>query len=328
MKPERELVEIAGPDGKSLVGVLWLPPPEVRRRKVLIVMSHGGLSHKIGANRVQYHLARYFTQRGCPVFRFDPAGMGDSDGLVEAQPRQDFFGSIESGLFRESYRHAFRHLASRFSDHRWVVSGVCGGAISSLLAGVASEQPIAGFALISCPVILDGLRFDYRRREPPATALKYLRLLSAKLASPKAIWRFVTLQSDYQRMWVNARSVLLRAKDKLVARVGGSGPAAAPADASAPAAESAKPAVGLSPFFVEAAKEANRKAKVIFIYGDNDGFLWEFTDLFAAAYLTEAQRKKILRVVPHANHMFIWPEWQRQAFEIIDDWLAKEVEPS
>lgn len=327
MQVERQIVEFCGPDGGNLVGVLSIPPADAPHRKVLVIMSHGGLSHKVGAYRAQYELAEYFAARGCSVFRFDPAGMGDSDGVVPDNPRQDLFGSIESGLFKESYRAAFEHLARQFPDHRWVVSGVCGGAISSLLGGVESPHPISGYALISCPVVMDGVRFDYSRREPTATAMKYLRVTAAKIVSPRAIWRFVTFQSQYSLLWTNTRSVLLRAKDKFVKKFAAA-ESGATAGAEAMNATGGKPPVGLSPVFVSAARQAMKKSKVLFIYGNNDGFLWDFTDLYAAAHLSESQRDKVLRVIAHANHMFIWPEWQQQAFELIDSWIASEVAPA
>lgn len=324
MQLEREIVEFLGPAGANLIGVLWFPPPNGPKRKILFILSHGGLSHKLGAHRVHYHLARFFTVRGCTVFRFDPAGMGDSDGVIPTQVRQDLFGSIESAVFKDSYRGAFEYLATRFADYRWILSGVCGGAISSLLAGVESPYPIAGYALVSCPVVLDGARFDYSRREPPATALKYLRLSLANLISPTAIWRFVTFQSSYTWLWNNVLSLLLRGKDKLSVKLR-LPRKAGKADTGKPS--KVKPAVGLSPVFVKAAHEAMQKSKILFIYGNNDGFLWEFTELYAVTHLSASQRDTILHIIIHANHMFIWQEWQQQAFELIDGWLDSDVAP-
>lgn len=331
MTLEHELIDIPGHDGKKLVGILWHPAADVPSKRTLIVMSHGGLSHKLGANRVQYNLGRWFASRGYTVFRFDPDGFGDSDGRIEARARQDLFNAVESGHCVESYRNAFAVLEERYADHRWVVSGVCGGAISALLGGMASPHPIAGFALISCPVILDGLQFDYSRREPVALALPYVCLLLQKLFSPRALWSFVTFKSDYARMWKNAHALLLWAKDK-VRGAFGLGPkkkmdGALPAGETTTAGQGAavtKPAVGLNPRFVAATKEAMRSSNVLFIFGDNDGFLWEFRDHYAAAHLSDAQRDKVLRVVKHANHMFVWQEWQREAFESIDAWLSNE----
>jgi hypothetical protein len=157
--------------------------------------------------------------------------------------------------------------------------------------------------------------------------VKYLRTFLPKLFSPVAILRFLSFQSDYARMWKHVRALFLRATDRLLARLPGSKKKKETPQLEAPAAAS-KPAIGLSPFFVKAAKEAMRKSNVLFIYGDNDGFLWEFNDLYAAAHLSASQREDVLRVVAHANHMFVWREWQDQAFEMIDGWLASNVTSS
>lgn len=325
MQLEREIVKFPGPASVNLVGVLWFPAPNGPKRKVLFILSHGGLSHKLGVSRVYYHLAQFFTARGCTVFRFDPAGMGDSDGVIPTQVRQDLFESIESGVFKDSYCGAFEFLATRFADYRWILSGVCGGAISSLLAGVKSPYPIAGYALISCPVVLDGARFDYSRREPAPIALKNMRLYLSKLVNPVAIWRFVTFQSDYAWIWSSARVLLLRGKDKLPMKLR-LPQKTGKADSDKPS--KSKPALGLNPIFVEAAHEAMQKSKVLLIYGNNDGFLWEFNELYAKAHLSASQRDKVLRIIIDANHMFTWQEWQQQAFELIDGWLESDVTPA
>ena len=118
MISDGELVELEAGPGQGMVGILWQPPPDVPKKNVLVILSHGGLSHKVGANRVQYHLGRFFAARGCTVFRFDPNGMGDSAGSLPTQARQDLFGNVESGLFKDSSRRARADLAAGFTDHR------------------------------------------------------------------------------------------------------------------------------------------------------------------------------------------------------------------
>jgi pimeloyl-ACP methyl ester carboxylesterase len=169
-------------------------------------------------------------------------------------------------------------------------------------------------------VVLDGSQFDYSRREVPQMAKKRLKMYAAKLVSPKAIFRFLTFRSDYGRIWAMAKTLLLRAVDKAFRRK-----KVVEAKAIEAAKPDAKPRVGLSVRFVKAAREAMQRSKVLFIYGNNDGFLWEFTDLYAAAHLSQAKRDEVLRVVEHANHMFQWNEWQQQAFALIQDWLTSIV---
>ncbi len=323
MHVAQEIVEFSGPNGENLVGILSEPPPGVERRRVLLILSHGGLVHKAGAYRAHHHLAGYFAARGYTVFRFDPIGIGDSDGAIPELANRDLFGEIERGRFIKSYQSAFAYLQNRFDDYGWVVSGVCGGAVSSLLAGVESPHRIAGYALISCPVVLDGSQFDYSRREPPAMAMKNMRPYFAKLLKPRAILRFLTFQTDYARLWHDGAPLLLRGKDKVVSKVRSLLPRSVQTQ-SAPAPD-AQPPVGLNPDFVKAAKAAMAKSEVLFIYGNNDGFLWEFTDLYAVAHLSDTKRASVLRIVDRANHMFIWPEWQEHAFQVIEEWLNSTV---
>lgn len=119
--------------------------------------------------------------------------------------------------------------------------------------------------------------------------------------------------------------LLLRGKDKLSAKLRLLRKAGE-ADAGKPS--KTKPALGLNPSFINAARKAMQKSKVLFIYGNNDGFLWEFNDLYAVAHLPVWQRDKVLRIIVHANHMFTWQEWQQQAFELIDGWLDSDVIPT
>jgi pimeloyl-ACP methyl ester carboxylesterase len=313
-----EIVDFPCADGNSLVGILTQPPPDAPKRRALIILSHSGLVHKAGSHRGQHNLAEFFASRGYVVFRFDPAGMGDSDGLIPEHINQDLFGSIESGRFCDSYVAAFEFLGQRFPDHRWILSGVCGGAISSLLSGVESRYPIAAYALISCPVVLDGAHLDYSRREPTPFAVRGLKVYASKIFKPLAIWRFITFRTDYKTIWILAKAVILRKIDKLLGRkTSGSG--------DENTSGGARARIGLSKRFVKAAGEAMSRSKVLFIYGNNDGFLWEFTDLYATPYLSEPERADVMRVVAHANHMFQWPEWQQQAFQLIDDWLTTRV---
>ena len=68
-----------------------------------------------------------------------------------------------------------------------------------------------------------------------------------------------------------------------------------------------------------------RKSKVLFIYGDNDGFLWEFNDLYASRL---SVRFAARQGAPHRYscepHVRL-AEWQQQAFRLIDGWLNSDV---
>ncbi|MCL4705768.1 hydrolase 1, exosortase A system-associated [bacterium] len=65
-------------DGQRLYGILHLPDrPQVIERVVLMVV--GGPQTRIGSHRLYVQLARFLCMQGIAVFRFDYAGIGDSE---------------------------------------------------------------------------------------------------------------------------------------------------------------------------------------------------------------------------------------------------------
>ena len=63
-----------------LSGALHLPVGTQHRKVPLIVLLHGFVGSKVGEHRLFVKAARYFTEKGYAVFRFDFSGCGESDG--------------------------------------------------------------------------------------------------------------------------------------------------------------------------------------------------------------------------------------------------------
>lgn len=63
-----------------LSGALHLPKQVQHRKVPLIVLLHGFIGNKVGEHRLFVKAARYFTEKGYGVFRFDFSGCGESDG--------------------------------------------------------------------------------------------------------------------------------------------------------------------------------------------------------------------------------------------------------
>ena len=87
----------------NLSGALHLP--EYRKEAIpLLIFVHGFVGSKVGEHRLFIKAARYFTERGYGVFRFDFSGCGESDGdyagvtvtnqLKEVQDVVDYLSSI------------------------------------------------------------------------------------------------------------------------------------------------------------------------------------------------------------------------------------------
>jgi len=92
-------------DQLYLSGALHLPESAQYGKVPLIVLLHGFVGSKVGEHRLFVKAARYFTEQGYGVFRFDFSGCGESDGdygditvtkqLSEVQAVLDYVSTLE-----------------------------------------------------------------------------------------------------------------------------------------------------------------------------------------------------------------------------------------
>jgi exosortase A-associated hydrolase 1 len=123
-------------DGRRLYGILHLPDqPQVIERVVLMVV--GGPQTRIGSHRLYVQMARFLCAQGIAVFRFDYAGVGDSEdvwtGYKFAGP--SIFAAIDF-LFKE---------IPLLKDV--ILWSLCDGATASAVFGQHEQQRIAGMIL-------------------------------------------------------------------------------------------------------------------------------------------------------------------------------------
>lgn len=143
-----ERVVYFGPE-RNLLGVLTLPANE-RPGAPAVVLLNAGLLHRVGPNRLSVDIARRLAARGYPSFRFDMAGVGDSElgeggVLYIERSRQDVVASMDA-------------LDEVIGADRFVVMGLCTGAYNAFRAALVDER-VAG-----C-VLMDGYSYPTARSQ-------------------------------------------------------------------------------------------------------------------------------------------------------------------
>ena len=248
-------------DGDLLFGILHAPegaaPPALG-----FVFPHSGSRGRLGNTFHYRFFARELARRGYPVLRFDPPGLGDSEGVIETAFTQDFYGSIQHGRYVGDTLAAVAELRRRAHPKRIVLLGVCGGAFTAL-ASAAASGTVDGAVLLSLPVMLDSSRTEQVKRIPAEHARKRLAIYRDKLLSPKAWWRFITSQSDTQAIKTYVRALL---------------PSLIASRFQKPTAtDDGAAKLTANPLFFEAARTLARRARrVLLIYGREDHFYSEF----------------------------------------------------
>jgi pimeloyl-ACP methyl ester carboxylesterase len=346
-------LDFASSSGKPLFGVLY-EPEKGGTAELGFVFTHGGLIGMNGAFRFNTRAARRLAGEGIRSLCFDPHGMGRSiDGIGNIDQRQ-LFRKIQSGLFADDVERAVAFFRSRTGDRRVTLFGVCGGAITSCLA-YGRSRGIDTAVLLSIPIMLSGLSHEEIRMSD-GYALFYLGLYARKIFNPKAWWRLITFQSEYgmigKSLSVGLGGVVRRLRRRAAPARSTSAPACTPPPPAAetgaagqalpegsPAAEAAErkslsatssitmSGIQFNEHFLAAYRSiVARRGKVLFVFGDNDNFKWEFYGEFAEKYPADMRAGEgivTIETVKHANHMYTLREWQDEIITLCLRWFRE-----
>jgi hypothetical protein len=194
-----------------------------------------------------------------------------------------------------------------------VLGGLCGGAITGVFAAVGSPH-VKGIFALGLPVVVDGSHVDQTANmsvgQLEGIRTKYLK----KLLNPSAWLRVLTMKSDFRLLIASVLAPLRK-------RTGGARPAAARPDA-APA-----PRGNANPHFPGAFEQVLRQAcPVLLLFSESDRLYAEFREKFLPDYghLVEAYADLVeVDVVPQANHVFTFTEWQHDMLDRVKHWMER-----
>jgi pimeloyl-ACP methyl ester carboxylesterase len=155
------------------------------------VFFNAGVVHRVGVHRSNVTIARRLALLGLPSIRFDLAGLGDS---ARADGQHDFAEQTVLDI-----KAAMDTLGETTGVRRFVLYGVCSGAVHSYAAALADER-VAGvvmFDIYKYPTVRSKLRriaLRLRKYDSPAALIKrVVSFVSRKLSalrtstSPKVV---------------------------------------------------------------------------------------------------------------------------------------------
>ncbi|MGO4886922.1 alpha/beta hydrolase family protein [Anaerobacillus sp. MEB173] len=115
---------------KNLSGAIHIPGNSGLHSHPAIILVHGFVGSKVGEHRLFVKAARYFSQLGYVVFRFDFSGCGESDGdygdVTVSNQIEELKGAIDFVLSQKEVN----------KNNLTVIGHSLGGAVSALTAGL------------------------------------------------------------------------------------------------------------------------------------------------------------------------------------------------
>ncbi|BAU47908.1 hydrolase [Sulfurifustis variabilis] len=304
-----EPFEFRGRDGAVRRGILT-PAEPGRSNGTGIVLLPAGLKYRIGPHRLNVTLARRLAPVGYTVLRFDPCGVGESDGALPAGPLRELWRTVEQGRFVDDTLHAARDLRERCGLQRLVLGGLCGGAVTALLAAALAPELIDGVLSINTAVTFSTDTKPARRPMGRIQARHNFKGYLRKLLAPAAWARIVRGDSDYSEI---TRTVVATVRSCLGAR-------RRPEHLSH---ENAR--------FMESFESLERRSVPhLLIFSGNDNRWLEFQEVVLQRRLGGrlAGSAYEIEVIPNANHELHFADWQRELEERFADWLNRRFRDS
>jgi len=144
-------------------------------------------------------MAERYAKEGYVVLRFDYHGLGDSEGDVKEILVADFYRTVQEGdMWTMSLRRWTTWGKNRESAD--LFSGLCGGALTGLIAG-SNDARVVGLFGLGIPVILDGSQMDPSIHMTDGQAESLRRSYYEKILDIGAWNRFFSLKSDFRVIW-------------------------------------------------------------------------------------------------------------------------------
>lgn len=335
--------------GQLLFGTLHLP--EVRRPELpAVVLYSPGSKMRVGPGRLYIPLTQRLTAMGYVVLRYDFYGLGDSEGELDETLLVDVYSNIQVGRYVADGQVALEWLRREVGATRFIVGGLCGGALTGLL--VAEREPsVEALLSIGMTVTLDSdgaVPSKYLTQHE----LAHLRQgYFAKLLDPRAWLRLLTLRSDFGVLFRSLLAGVVKRSPRHgpatsagapagpmpgAAAAGDGSPASPPAaraaDAdAAPATLPPEQLANVNPLFPPAFFAfLGRGGRALMIFSEKDRMLGDWREKFCDLH-PEAVRRFAPQVVEHivlgANHVLSERRWQEEMHDVARRWLGTLPRP-
>ncbi len=313
--------------GQKLFGTLHEPARPDPALPVVVLLSPG-VKMRVGPGRLYVPLTEMLCAEGYTVLRFDFFGLGDSEGELQEKMLPDVYNHIEVGRYVDDTLASLRYLREQHGARQFILGGLCGGAITGLLAAQRDDSVVAMLSLGMTITLASNAAIPGRYLTSKQLEVKRRKYMK-KLLSPKAWWRFLTFQSEMSVIWHSVlRTVVKKRVEKAPAA-----PAPATAAVTAPSAAAAALASATearsnsNPLFPPAYFAfLERGGKAFMLFSGKDRLSSEYDEKFAQPYAERLARYAAQihhHVIPNANHVLTLPEWQREMVAESRTWMMR-----
>ncbi|MBN1348679.1 alpha/beta hydrolase [candidate division KSB1 bacterium] len=293
----------------QLYGMVHIPEPGKQPKKAGVIFLPSGVKYRVGPHRLYVKLARQLQAQGYPCLRVDTHGIGDSEGELERGAITNVWSQIETGRFVDDTLAAIAFFCREYELDEVVLSGLCGGANTSLLAATGDRR-VSHLILLGLSTLVSQPLETFSDQLNPGIATVIFSMYLKKIFNLKYWFRLLTFQSDYRLLFKSISMSLLKRKNTK-----------SEADKNLTRETDNR----FNKALVDSIHQfMTSKKNILFIMSEHDPALWNFTHLIQKPYLesdSRVDRDYEVAVISSANHMLFLPEWQAACSDKMTSWL-------
>ncbi|MBT3049234.1 MAG: alpha/beta hydrolase [Candidatus Thiodiazotropha sp.] len=291
----------------ELLFVITHVPNQVEQKDAVILLLSPGVKMRVAPHRLYNKMADEFVNQGYVVARFDFSGLGDSEGEIEEDLLADFYNTVQFGRYVNDTVDAMDWAERKYKKNRFILAGLCGGAITGLLAGQVDER-VEALLSLNIPVILDGSNQDKTKYLTEGQLDRLKKNYLKRLFDLKSWLRLLTFKSDYKLLF---KSLIRKNKKR----------------DSEKQQDNAVDS-NVNPLFEPAFMDwIDRSKKMLLIFSGSDRLTWEYNEKFATPNkdkLDAINGGFEVHVVDEANHIFSYKSWYEEMMKLSLQWLKND----
>jgi pimeloyl-ACP methyl ester carboxylesterase len=309
-------VKFTNRNGLKLLGII--EQPESNSKNIAVLLLSPGIKMRVGPHRMYNKLARELVEQGFTVFRFDFYGLGDSEGELEQDVLVDVYNSIQRGRYIDDTIDAMDWMSETYGIDNFILGGLCGGAITGMLAGSVDDR-VKGLLALGLINVFEGGEENFSKFVTEGQLGDLKKGYISKLTDIDSWKRIITLKSDFRTIFKIVFKPFRVAAKKITEKLTQQNKKQIEFIHD----ESSNVNPKFAPTFFSMLEQSK---KMLLIYSGGDRLLWEFKEKFENIYkphLVEYKELYELHTIPDANHILSSIEWEDEMHAITRDWLVK-----
>ncbi|MET0088493.1 MAG: hypothetical protein ABW068_00470 [Candidatus Thiodiazotropha sp.] len=305
-------------NGQKLFGIF--EQPDQADSKTTVLLLSPGIKMRVGPHRMYNKLSRVLVDHGLNVLRFDFYGLGDSEGTIDESVLVNVYNSIQDGRYVDDTIDAVDWLSQAYAQNDFVLGGLCGGAITGMLAGCGDKR-VSGLLSLGLINVFEGGEDNFSKfvTDGQLNSLKdgYVK----KLSDWESWKRLLTFKSDFRvifKIFTKPFRLVTKKLRSMFERRDEVSEAELP-----PALQGTNTNPKFAPAFFRMVRD---RKKMLVIYSEADRLLWEFEEKFENIYrgqLKPYQSEYQVITIPEANHILSMKEWEDEMHGHVVEWLNK-----